>query len=356
MGRFAVASGTRVQKFWQKFATLNYGGNPAADLPKDNYTTGLRIVSGQTVTSGSAIPVIAGYGAWGPIGTVNLKGPGNRAPIALGADYLDFYMRVRKAPYASVATTDVVTASTTTTWNTPLEVPLTVTPMSTLGCLFTGDTTQTFTLRLNNDAAAQVFSTVNGATIQGSWDVYRETFEAPEPTAPGGWLNDISFYHELSYQNTTALKNGSTKIELPINTDYMRIFLFFYTGSRQDNTYAAADGLYTSIDVMVNNKIHVVETIFERKFKDEMAQRYGWASAPPVGVAVIDFMTQGESRRDVFPTDPPDCTDFALTIVSTSSSNNVDVITETVSDSPFATKFVAAAAAAQQATTTAAAA
>lgn len=355
MGRFAVASGSRVQKFDQRFGNLVYagGGAPNINLPQDNYTAEVRLVSLQTVTSGATIPVIAGYGAWGPIGNVQISGPSNRHPISLMAKYLETYNQVRLAPYASNLTSDVVTASTTTSWVNHLSIPLTISPTSTLGSVYTGDDTITLNLKLNNDAPAQVFSTVNGATIQGSWDVWRTTFSAPAPDQPGGWLNDISFYRELAFQTTQPLKNGSTDILLPLNTDYVRIFLFFYTGSVNDSTYAPADGLYTTVDGIINNKIHVQEARTEADIRAHMARRYDQVLPP--GTCVLDFYGPNDSRRDVIPTDPPDVTSFKLTIVSTSSNNNVDVITETMSDSPYATKWIASAAAAQAAAQPAAA-
>jgi hypothetical protein len=345
MGRFAVASGSRVQKFEQKFGNLVYagGGAPNINLPQDNYTTAVRLVSLQTVTSGATIPVIAGYGAWGPIGNITISGPSNRHPVALQARYLEIYNQVRLAPYASNLTSDPLTASTTTTWVTPLDIPLTISPTSTLGAVYTGDDTITLNLKLNNFPATQVFSTVNSATIQGSWDVWRTTFSAPAPDQPGGWLNDISFYHELAFQTTTQLKNGATDVLLPLNTDYVRVFLFFYTGSVNDSTYAPADGLYTTIDVVVNNKIHIGESRTEADIRQEMAHRYD--QVLPAGTAVIDWYGRNDSRRDVIPTDPPDVTGLKLTIASTSNNNFVDVITETMSDSPFATKWIASAAA-----------
>lgn len=346
MGRFAADPATRVQRFVTKFGNVVYsaaGSSPPVDLPKSDYTTAIDIISTQQVVAGGTAPVIAAYGAWGPLGTVNLKVSGNRHPFAMLAYEADIYDRIRRAPYASNITTDPVVISSTNNWTGHLRIPLTAVPDMTLGAFYTGDTTVTLTMQLQNNAAAVAFSTVNGATIQGSWDLYRETFSAPAPDLPNGWLSDISYYHEVSVQNTVSLAAGNNKIAMPINQDYMRILLVFYTGSAADATFAPADGLYTTIDLIANDKIHLIDTVFEAEMRFDMAQQY--KEVLPPGTCCIDFMRVPNSRRDVLPTDSPSLTDLNLVINSTSGSNKVDVIIESVVDSPFATKWIASAAA-----------
>jgi hypothetical protein len=126
-----------------------------------------------------------------------------------------------------------------------------------------------------------------------------------------------------------------------VNQDYMRILLVFYTGNNFDATFAPADGLYTTVDLVANDKIHLIDTIFEADMRFDMAQSY--REVLPAGTCVVDFMRVPNSRRDVLPTDSPTLTDLNLNINSTSGSNKVDVIIETVVDSPFATKWIASA-------------
>ena len=185
--------------------------------------------------------------------------------------------------------------------------------------------------------------TVNSATIAGGWDVWRESYNAPAPDLPGGWLEPISYYHDVEVQlSQQALKNGTTPITLPIDQDYERIILVFYTGNSTDGTFAPADALYTSLDLVVNGKIHVLESALELERRFEQDTLLDASKALPAGTAVIDM----SKLKDVFPTDPGTVSTFVLNIASTSTSNNVDVITETVTDNPFAAKWVAKVAAA----------
>jgi hypothetical protein len=344
MGRFATDPSTRIQRFVQKFGNIPYtasGNAPTVDVPKSDYTTYIDIVSNQQVVAAGTAPVIAGMGAWGPLGVLTLKTNGNRHPFTMPAYHADIYNRIRRAPYTSNLTADPVTISTTNNWTGHLRIPLTCVPDMTVGAFYTGDTSVTLTMQAQNYGTAVAFSTVNGATIQGSWDLYREIFQAPQPDQPNGWLSDISYYHEVSIQSTVNLQNGVNKIVMPVNQDYMRILLVFYTGNNFDATFAPADGLYTTVDLVANDKIHLIDTIFEADMRFDMAQSY--REVLPAGTCVVDFMRVPNSRRDVLPTDSPTLTDLNLNINSTSGSNKVDVIIETVVDSPFATKWIASA-------------
>jgi hypothetical protein len=171
--------------------------------------------------------------------------------------------------------------------------------------------------------------------------VWTEKFNLPAPDQAGGWLNQISYYHETILQGSYTLSSGTTNVVLPIDVDYQRVILVFYTGSNQDATFAPADGLYTSIDLIANDKFHLLDNIDEQTWRFEMAQTY--KNVLPAGTCVIDFMRLFNSRRDILPTDYDYAKRLILKITSTSASNKVDVITETVTDSQFADKWVALA-------------
>jgi hypothetical protein len=350
VGRFATPPGQRVQKFVQKFGNIVYAGGatPSVNIPQSDYLFALDIISNQTVTCGATSPVVAAYGAYGPLGTVTIATNGARHPFALPGYLANIYEKIRRGPrmHDDLVAAPITANGVGLAWRNSLHIPLTVADGTERGCWYTGDNALQMYLRLQCNAAATVFSTVNGATIQGSWDIYRTTFNAPRPDAPGGWLEQITWYHEVQLQTTQQLSNGTTTLVLPNNTDYERIILVFYTGSDQDATFAPADGLYTAIDLVINDKIHIVESVGEWFMRETMDQLYGQnVGSPTPGVAVIDFLPEPNSRRDVLPTDTAAAQTVKLNITSTSASNFVDVITETVTDSPFAARWVAAAAA-----------
>jgi len=345
MGRYAVPPATRVQRFRQKAGNIAYtsGVTSKLPLPQSDYLTALDIISVQTITTTASSPVIAGYGAFGPLGLVQLSTNGQRKPFSANAYVADIYMRIRNHPYKSDLTSDPVTVSSTLPWVNHLRLPLTCDPANEKGAWYTGDNALVMTLSLGCSTAAIVFSTVNAATIQGSWDVYRETFNAPSPDNGGTWLDNISYYHEFLMQTTQVLKNGATQIVLPTDVDYERIVLIFYTGSDTDATFAPADALYTNVDLVINDKIHVFEVLAEAERRFVMDQIYN--TVLPPGSCVIDMKEVMRSLRDILPTDVQNVSSLKLNIVSTSASNSVDVYTETVTDSPFAARWAQMAAA-----------
>jgi hypothetical protein len=343
MGRLAVQPPNRVQRFKDNIGQLVYasGGSPTVNLPQNDYTTALELISAQQVVSGASVPVIAGYGAFGPLGLVQVALPGGRTPYSLPGYVGDIYSRIRSAPYASQLTSSPLSASTTTTWLNPLRIPLTLTDDTERGAWYTGDTTVQMKLVLQCASPAQVFSTVNGATIQGSWTVIREFFNAPPPQLSAVWLDAISWYHEVQQVASTTLANGSITIDLQRDVDYQRIFFVFYTGNDTDGTFAPADGLYTSIDLGIDTTIHPFNTIPELSIRFEDLETYN--TILPAGTAVLDFERIKDSVRDILPTDTDTVTILRLTIAAPSASNKVDVYTERVSDNPYAAKWIAMA-------------
>jgi hypothetical protein len=339
VGRLAVAPPNRVQRFKSNIGQLVYasGGAPSLNLPQADYTTALELISAQQVVVGGSAPVIAGYGAFGPQQLVKVTAPGARAPFALSGYQSDVYMRARQAPYASSLTASPVTTSATNNWVNHLKIPFTLTEDTERGAWYTGDTTLQLKVTLNCAAPAQAFSTVNGATIQGSWTVIREFFNAPPPHLSSIWLDAISWYHEVIQQGTFTLRNGNTVIDLPRDVDYQRIFFTFYTGADTDGTFAPADALYTSIDLSVDARVHIFDTIPEASIRFEQLQTYD--TVLPAGNAVLDFERIKDSVRDILPTDSDAVTLLRL-IINAPAANIVDIFTETVTDNPFAAKWI----------------
>ena len=340
MGRLAAPPGQRVQRFLQKIGTINYAGGASGtvNVPQADYTTAFDIISSQQVVCGATAPVVAAYGAFGPLNLVQVSVNGARHPYAVPGNFADIYSRVRSEPYASQMTADPVVVSSTNNWVNHLHVPLTLADDTVNGCWYTGDTTLQMVVKLGMATAAQVFSTVNGATLQGSWDVYRESFNAPPPHLNPTWLAAITWYHELIIQGTFTLRNGSTPIALPRDQDYQRIFFNLYTGNNGDSTYAPADGLLVTVDLAINNKIHIFDTNGEAETLFQQVQAY--AEVLPSGWYVLDFSRIKDSVRDILPTDTATVQILTLTIQSTSASNSADVYTESVVDNPFAAKWV----------------
>jgi hypothetical protein len=347
MGRLATPAASRVQRFIQKVGNIAYasGSSNAVNVPQADYTTCLDIISNQTVTSSTTVPVIAAYGAFGPLQLVQVSVNGARHPYAVPGYFADMYMRIRNQPYTSQMTADPVTISTTTNWVNHVHVPLTLAEDTTNGAWYTGDTTLQMVVKLGFNTPAVAFSTVNGATIQGSWDVWRESFSAPPPNQSSTWLSAISWYHEVIQQGTWQLKSGSAQtIQLPRDQDYQRIFLNVYTGNDYDATFAPTNGLLTITDLAINGKIHIFDTVSEGEMAFQDVLEYNEILG--AGWYVLDFQRVLDSVRDILPTDTSVVQMLNLNITSTSNSNYVDVYTEAVVDNPFAAKWIAMAQAA----------
>ncbi len=348
MGRLALPTGQRVQRLRQKAGTIQYssGVTTPLQIPQTDYLCSIDVMSNQTLVTGGTAPVVAGYGAFGPLGNVQVKVNGNRTPFSMPGVHADAFTRVWNHDYASVMTAAPIATSTTNQWKNHLRIPLTVDPLSEIGAWYTGDTALNLTLSLTMAPVGTALSTVSSATIGGSWDIWVEKFSAPAPDQPGGWLNEISYYHEAILQGTYSLINGKLPIILPVDQDYLRIILCAYTGSNQDSTFAPANGLVTGLDLVVNEKFHILDNMDEQTTQFENLQVDDLAL--PAGYYAIDFMRMTPSRRDILPTDLNIAKRLVLYVTSTSASNKLDIVTESTTDSQFAEKWLASAKASAQ--------
>lgn len=348
MGILAAPLNKRAQRFRVKLGTVAYssGGTPGLSgggIPRSGYLTRLDIESAIQVVTGATPPVIANYGAYGPEGMVSVV-IGSDSPFALPGLYAKEFWRVYDAPYTDSRAASPIVASSTNNWRDDLHIPLTVSPDTELGSWYTSDDEMTMDLQIAGNAPATVFSTVNSATIQGQWNIWAERFSAPAPDLPGGWLREISFWHEVKIlQSNVALVAGDNDIILPRNRDYLAIGLVFYTGSRNDSTFAPAAALFNTISLIVSDETFIYKLIDEQTLIEENLLAY-W-QLPATGFYWLDFMHQKEnSNRDVFPTDASVASAFKLT-VNCPGAAKCDVIGETVMPNPYAKRWAAQAAA-----------
>lgn len=355
MGRIALPERTRPQRYVRKEGNIAYssGNSTVQGIGQTAYLTSLDLISLQTVTTTTTAPT-GGFGttaggAFAPLGNVQVKVNGGRAPFSMPGYHADIFARVWDRDYSSDLTTNPITGNAANNWVNHLRVPLTIDPSSERGAFYAGDTALNLSFVLTMNAVASVFQTVNAATIGGSWDLYSEKFEAAQPDMSasqdtGGWLDKISYYVQSQLYGSYTLSNGTTNITLETDQDYLRIILVFYTGTLNNQSYAPANGLYTTISLKVNDVALLWDTVAEARIRFE--QDITYQQTLPAGTAVLDFMRLDSppTRRDILPTDPNIAKRLQLQIASTSASNNVDVITETVTDSPFAQKWVQLAA------------
>lgn len=351
MGRLAIPDAVRAQRFVAKQGNIAYSSGTTSNLAvsQTDYLTQLWLTSNQQVTTTTSTPVIAGYGAYGALGQVQVRVNGGRAPYSLPGYHANEYNKAWNNDYVDALVADPVTQSTTNNWKNHLRIPLTVDPFSDKGAWYTGDTSLNLTFSLTMSAVGTVLSTVGSATIIGSWDLWSEKYAAPQPDEPNGWLEQISYYKQTeTYISGQALSNGSTSLTLETDQDFLRIGLIFYTGSNADSTFAPANGLFTSISLIINDKFKVFDTVDEQTLRLEALSQYYASSATTLNIANgtiwLDFSRfRIPTRDEILPTDPDQVKRLQLQIVSTSSSNKVDVITDTVVDSQFAEKWARSA-------------
>jgi len=354
MGRLALGGRPgespvqRPQRYVTPVGQISYPsagqGTVSLNLPQTDYLTGIDLIGHVTVTTGATAPTgLSGAGAYAPYANIAVHVNGGRTPFNLPGWHANVYYQIHDHDYIDALASTPLSTSTTNNWVNPLRIPLTFSPRNELGCWFTGDTTLNLSLAITWNPIASVFGTVNSATLGGYTQVYREYFTAPNPDQPYGWLNQISYYRDLEVYTTQQLSNGITNILLPIDQDYVRIILIFYTGSVSSANFAPADGLYTNLSLIVNTKFRLWESVEEQEIRFQQLRDY--KRLLPAGTAVLDFSRLDPMvRRDILPTDPTSAKELKLSIASTSSSNFVDVILETSVDSQFAIKWIQAAA------------
>lgn len=352
MGRLALPEGARPQRYRRKEGNIAYSSGNTSTVPigQTAYLTSLDLISLQTTTTTTTAPTggfgtVATSGAFAPLANVQVKVNGGRAPFSLPGYHADVFTRVWDRDYSSDLTTNPNTGNVTNSWVNHLRIPLTVDPSTERGAFYAGDTALNLAFALTMNPVASVFQTVNAATIGGSWDVFSEKFEAPQPDQSatpdtGAWLDKVSFYSQAELYGTFALSNGTTNITLETDQDFLRIILIFYTGTLNAFSFLPANALYTTVTLRVNDVASIWDTISEAAMRFE--QDISYQQVLPAGTCVFDFMRLDAppTRRDILPTDPNIAKRLQLQIASTSASNVVDVITHTVTDSPFAQKWV----------------
>ena len=351
MGRYALADNQRAQRFKTKQGNIAYTSNNTVLLPisQTDYLTSLDLMSNQQVTTSTGTAVVAGYGAYGALGNVQVKVNGGRAPYALPGYHANEYLKVWNNDYVDAMARSTVTVSTTNNWKNHIRIPLTTDPLSDKGAWYTGDTSLNLALSLTMSAVSVALSTVAAATIIGSWDVWSEKYAGPAPDEPNGWLDQISYYKQTEvYLSGQVLSNGTTTINLETDQDYLRIGLIFYTGSNADATFAPAGGLWTAISLILNDKYAIFDTIDEQTMLFEDLNQYYASSTTTQNIAVgsvwLDFQRfRIPTRDEILPTDPDQAKRLQLKIASTSASNKVDIITDTVVDSQFAERWARSA-------------
>ena len=346
MGRLALPVNQRFQRFPQFQGNIPYSSGAQSNplpLVQTEYMAALDLISKQQVASGSAAPTgLNGAGAYAALGNIQLKANGGVAPYALPGWHANIFEQTWNHDYVDGLATAPLVTSATNNWKNHIHLPLTVDPVTQKGCFYTGDVTLNLSLQLSMDTAAQMFGTVNGATVQGSWDVWADKFAGPAPDVPGGWLDEISYLQFTKmYQSGVQLSNGTTPINLEVDQDFVTILLIFYTGTRDASSFAPANALYTSMNLTVNDR-KIWDTVPEDWVRFTMLQTYDLVL--PAGTAVIDFnRLEPASRRDILPTDPQSTKRLLLEITSTSTANFVDVVTQTTVDSEYAVKWIQSA-------------
>ena len=136
--------------------------------------------------------MLGGLGAYGPLYNVAVQ-ISNRQPYNLYGFHANAFAEIFYAPYKDTETASPLVTSSTNNWINDVWIPLTISPDSEIGAWYLNDPELTVDVAITGGTTAQSFSTVNGATIQGSWDVYIERFSAPAPDQPAVMFgNDCS--------------------------------------------------------------------------------------------------------------------------------------------------------------------
>jgi len=352
MGRLALPRNQHPQRYRRREGVLTYvsAGPASQKIGSSAYLTGLDLISNMTAVTTAGVPA----GTWGttlagafaPLQRVTVRKGGTTPIFSLPGYHTDTFTQVWDQDYASSLTANPLVTATTNVPISHLRIPLTVDPISERGAWYTGDTAQDITLAVDFNAATAAFS-ANAPTWAGSYDVISEKFEAPQPDLSttedtGNWLDKISFFNQVQLFKTVTLSNGTTTVDLDTSQDYIRIVLIFYTGALNAIAFLPADGLYTTLTLAVNDVANLWDGISEASMRFEQAITYD--RSLPAGTAVFDFMRdQPPRRRDILSTDPDECKRLTLKIVSTSSSNNCDIIVQSVTDNPAAARWVAQA-------------
>src|SRR5215471_11179456 len=155
MGRLALPEAARPQRFRRKEGNIAYssGNTSTLNIGQTAYLTQLDLISLQTTTTTTTAPTggfgaTATTGAFAPIGNVQIKVNGGRAPFSMPGYHTDIYTRVWDQDYNSGLTTNPNLTNTTNNWVNHLRIPVTIDPISERGAWYTGDTALNVTFAL----------------------------------------------------------------------------------------------------------------------------------------------------------------------------------------------------------------
>src|SRR5712692_5927464 len=101
MGRYALPDAQRYQRFKAKQGNIAYSSGVTTPLQvsQTDYLTSLDLMSNQQVTTSSGTAVVAGYGAYGAIGNLQVKVNGGRTPYALPGWHANEYSKAWNNDY-----------------------------------------------------------------------------------------------------------------------------------------------------------------------------------------------------------------------------------------------------------------
>src|SRR5260370_28310192 len=180
MGRLALPIGQRLQKSPQFQGNIPYSSGAQSNplgLITTEYLTGRNRIRKQAVVSGATIPVVSAtlpsagisgsltaapspsIGVYQVLDNITLRANGGISPYSLNGWHANLLQRTYRHGYLDDVATAPITASTTTTWQGHVHIPLTVDPITEKGAFYTGDTTLNLSLTLTTLAAAHLLST-----------------------------------------------------------------------------------------------------------------------------------------------------------------------------------------------------
>lgn len=350
-GRPSERASQRPQRFVQQIGSIPAGNTNSVGIEQTDYLTGIDVIPALTFTAGATAPTgPSAAGAYAPFANVQVNAPGNQSPFSMPGYHAAQLYKCHDHGFtdAGLVANATPAANATATWASPIRIPFTVSPQTEIGAFFTGDTKLNMSVQIGWNPIAAVFGTPQTTAMGGSVVLNREFFSAPQPDEQDGWLNQISYMKSAkAFSTAVQLSNGDTTVTLDVDQDYVRILLVGYTGNYGAATFAPAAGILQTVTLELNSKFRIWDSVPEAELVFENYRAY--QTLLPSGVLCLDFARlEPMNRRDILPTDPTVTKRLALKVHSGSSSNYLDVVTESVTDSQFAAGWIASAAAKQQ--------
>jgi len=229
---------------------------------------------------------------------------------------------------------------------TPLvfSIPINVTPNDGSnfdeGCINLQSTELQVNLNVTLSSESGLFSTVNGATITGTWNLYYKYYEVPDPNTVA---YPVAMWHAQLSQPFQFNSSGDNTYTIPLQGTLLRLYMRFYNANASVTSFDASKLNNLSVKF---DKATTIYQIPAWRLGEENTMAYPqWsygtaknANAYPKierGAMVLDLFNASDlaghgDTRDAINTQAIAATDFVFNMLSYDAGDYVEIMRQIV--------------------------